>query len=612
MTIFLPLSGPPIEKKHHISCKIFSKVHQMKPTILVAVVLLNNFLHQLNNFYLKILIVNTYVGQSDQWYKIDSVCELNNNSQNTTPTQEVSASMRVKIHFNENKILGFNDYKNLTKYLCGSVQNLCALHEYYFILSNTIEQKSEFVDLLFKFYLYYDLIDHSLLINIMKLYIDYDIKRCSNLNTLFRSTTLTTSLMDLYMKYKTETYLLKSIYEPLSKLIKQSNRYQKSFELDPTRLKHHIKLNNSIFNTTPMGLSSSSANDEISSTTNQTVQTQLEQNLLNFKQAFNQLLESICLNSVDYFPGELKSLFSYIRKSVCLKWTYDKYVRIYSISAFIFLRLICPTLINLTTNVKTNNFLNNKTNNLGASGTAQVLKLQTNNKHSTSNYSLDAAILNQKSKTLKTNMNSINERNIKLLAKALQTLANLTECKEPFMLPLSEYLNNNRSLIIKFIDNISNIEKNNDAPHMMRMFGSDHKISNSDLSSSSYSDVITNPSIPIDSSTSYRNSLSDKADDSYTDIDSTIRHKDLNLKLNTIFVNDNLKFNKNEFNEQNLCKILASMHRILCTILVNPRPYASDKSHEDIKADAPNEDNHDFSDLVGILNDISLKLSKHV
>ncbi len=162
----------------------------------------------------------------------------------------------------------------------------------------------------------------------------------------------------------------------------------------------------------------------------------MEHNLLNFKQAFNQLLESICVNALEHFPSELKIIFSYIRQSVTLKWPHDRNVRIYSISAFIFLRLICPTLMNLTTSTNT-----------------QLLNLQQQQQQQQSPSISSPSLIH-----LKTSLNTINERNIKLLTKALQTLANLTECKESFMLPLSEYLSTNRSIITKFIDKISNVD----------------------------------------------------------------------------------------------------------------------------------------------------------
>ncbi len=104
---------------------------------------------------------------------------------------------------------------------------------------------------------------------------------------------------------------------------------------------------------------------------------------------------------------------------------------------------------------------------------------------------------------------------------------------------------------------------------------------------------------------------SDRSDnDTYTDIESNVGDFNYNLNFNTIFINENMKFNKNEFNEQNLCKVLASMHRILCAILANQQQAnKSERSHDDLN-NGSIENDSDFSDLTKILNDISSKLWK--
>ncbi len=45
------------------------------------------------------------------------------------------------------------------------------------------------------------------LLDTLKLFLNYEIENCTDLSTLFRSTTLTTSLMDYYMRSKTKQYL---------------------------------------------------------------------------------------------------------------------------------------------------------------------------------------------------------------------------------------------------------------------------------------------------------------------------------------------------------------------------------------------------------------------
>ena len=71
------------------------------------------------------------------------------------------------------------------------------------------------------------------------------------------------------------------------------------------------------------------------------------------------------------------------------------------------------------------------------------------------------------------------ERHIKLLAKSLQTLANMTECKEPFMMPLSEFLNLNKPSVIKFIEEISSV--NNDFKNKNNIFNNNNNNKHKDL-----------------------------------------------------------------------------------------------------------------------------------
>lgn len=59
------------------------------------------------------------------------------------------------------------------------------------------------------------------------------------------------------------------------------------------------------------------------------------------------------------------------------------------------------------------------------------------------------------STTTTTAVSQTYERHVKMLAKVLQTMANMTECKEPYMQPLSEFLGKNKSRIVNFIDQIA-------------------------------------------------------------------------------------------------------------------------------------------------------------
>ena len=72
---------------------------------------------------------------------------------------------------------------------------------------------------------------------------------------------------------------------------------------------------------------------------------QRELNLANFQAALDDLIASICSQS-DAFPPELKHLFYLVRQRVHAKTPNEKLVRVYCVSAFVFLRLLCPAMLN--------------------------------------------------------------------------------------------------------------------------------------------------------------------------------------------------------------------------------------------------------------------------
>lgn len=235
---------------------------------------------------------------------------------------------------------------------------------------------------------------------------------------------------------------------------------------------------------------------------------QRDQNLYNFQVALKDLINSICNHqSVNLFPNELKHLFYLIRQHVHLKWlkqqnpgTDDKLVKIYCVSAFVFLRLLCPAMLN-PKNFGLKFFSNSNTlhrpsrsaqfnyydlaqqfsvfspafmftlsptnstttNLLSQSSSTLSLFNSATSTHQINCFNVSSLLVNSTSSTSSSTSNiqntSIYERHIKLLAKVLQTLANMTECKEPFMLPLSEFLSSNKPNVIKFIEDISNLDE---------------------------------------------------------------------------------------------------------------------------------------------------------
>ena len=393
-------------------------------------------------------------GQIESWYAVEpavySKCDY-----------ELSeCSIRIKIRFCEEKVfMDKNRYKALSSYLLDQSEhkNISILYEQ--VIPST--ERSHFVQALLRFF-----IVKNKLIDMLKSFLQTDIDRCSDLATLFRPATCSTSLMDHYMRVRCEEFLHKVIEEPLVRIFAQNGHGCKSFELDPAKC--------------------SDAN-------------QREQNLFNFQVALKELINSICnQNSIDLFPNELKHIFYLIKQNVHLKWieeenttSDDKLIRVYCVSAFVFLRLLCPALLNpknFGLKFFSNRHLYKAKNTdfnycdiahqfsvfspafiftLSPSSSSLIpnsnssLSLFNQSSHQVNCFNVSSLLAGSSSSSNSSAVQntSFYDRHIKLMAKVLQTLANMTECKEPFMMPLSDFLSSNKPNIIKFIEDISSLSE---------------------------------------------------------------------------------------------------------------------------------------------------------
>ena len=472
-------------------------------------------------------------GLVESWYNLEPAVHVSpeeNFLNNTDDLVKNNCTIRVKIRFCEEKIyLSRTNYQELLDYLMNESEHkhLCTFYEH--IVPST--ERQHLVQSLLRFY-----ICQNKIVEMLKSFLIAEIERCADLSTLFRPASMSTSLMDHYMRTRCDCFLRKALEEPLNRILtltslnnNQSNATTiKSFELDPSKCPD---------------------------------QQQREQNLNNFQQALTDLISSICgQQAVNLFPNELKYLFYVVRQQVQQKWikqkefekaielntnnSDDKLVKIYCVSAFVFLRLLCPALLNpknfglkffnknnqpaqplppivkltkeltfdylelgsqfsvftpsfmftlsppsLLSNLNSQSLTSLADSTISSSHNQlncfNVSSFMSSSYSSSSNSTSSSSpiFLSQQNGVGINNYNnigspppstlpsycstnpppnsstiqntSIYERHIKLLAKVLQTLANMTECKEPFMLPLSEFLNSKKSNITKFIEEIS-------------------------------------------------------------------------------------------------------------------------------------------------------------
>ncbi|KAJ8680102.1 hypothetical protein QAD02_015889 [Eretmocerus hayati] len=192
--------------------------------------------------------------------------------------------------------------------------------------------------------------------------------------TLFRAASLTTTLMDLFMKSECTSFLKSALQDTILKLIDT----KQSCELNPSKM--------------------DSPEDACSNA---------EFLLL--------VLDEVTLSiftSHEMCPKSLRYICHCLQRSVVSKWPHERLVRTRVVSGFIFLRLLCPAL------------LNPKSFNLIAESPSPGAT-----------------------------------RSLVMVAKCLQNLANLVEFggKEPYMEVVNPFILKNKERMVVFLDQLSNI-----------------------------------------------------------------------------------------------------------------------------------------------------------
>lgn len=193
-------------------------------------------------------------------------------------------------------------------------------------------------------------------------------------STLFRTTSLTTTLMDQYMRSTGHEFLKHTVYDSIIRVMDG----RQSCELNPSKLDSP---------------SEACANAE---------------HLLS---VLDSIVESI-FSSVEYCCRTLRYICHCLQKKVASKWPHDPMVKTRVVSGFIFLRLLCPAILN-----------------------PRQFNLISDTPSETSS------------------------RSLILVAKCLQNLANLVEfgAKEPWMEVVNPFILKNKNRMIRFLDEIANV-----------------------------------------------------------------------------------------------------------------------------------------------------------
>nr|XP_002127238.1 ras GTPase-activating protein 1 [Ciona intestinalis] len=204
--------------------------------------------------------------------------------------------------------------------------------------------------------------------------------------TLFRATTLASTIMEQYMRTTCPTFVSLALKD----VVKQIVESRQSCELNPAKLHP----------------------DDKDTFTN-------KETLLGYLRC---VLSSI-FDCQSLFPNDLRYVFGHMQQCVTRRWPHDKYVRVRVVSGFMFLRLLCPAIIN-------------------------------------------PKMFNMVSET----PSPTAARSLLLVAKSLQNLANLVEygSKEYYMECLNPFIIENKEKITYFLEELGSASNLN---HNTRTYG---------------------------------------------------------------------------------------------------------------------------------------------
>ncbi|XP_041042801.1 ras GTPase-activating protein 1-like [Carcharodon carcharias] len=211
----------------------------------------------------------------------------------------------------------------------------------------------------------------SLLLQILN---DREISMEDESTTLFRATTLASTLMEQYMKSTATPFIHHALKETILKIMES----KQSCELNPSKLEKNEDVNT---------------------------------NLAHLLALLSELVEKIFM-AAEELPQALRYIYGCLQKSVQQKWPKNPTMRTRVVSGFVFLRLICPAILNPR---------------------------------------MFSIILDPPSTTA--------ARTLTLVAKSLQNLANLVEfgAKEPYMEGVNPFIKNNKHRMIMFLDELGNV-----------------------------------------------------------------------------------------------------------------------------------------------------------
>ncbi|XP_030324174.1 ras GTPase-activating protein 1 [Calypte anna] len=292
---------------------------------------------------------------TDEWFQLSSHIPL----KGIEP-----GSLRVRARYSMEKIMPEEEYSEFKELLLQK-----EMHVVYALSHVCGQDRTLLAGILLKIFLHEK--HESLLLRTLN---DREISMEDEATTLFRATTLASTLMEQYMKYTATRFVHHALKDSVLKIMES----KQSCELNPSKLEKNEDVNT---------------------------------NLAHLLGILSELVEKIFM-AAEILPPTLRYIYGCLQKSVQNKWPTNTTMRTRVVSGFVFLRLICPAILN----PRMFNIISDSPSPTAA-------------------------------------------RTLTLVAKSVQNLANLVEfgSKEPYMEGVNPFIKSNKHRMIMFLDELGNV-----------------------------------------------------------------------------------------------------------------------------------------------------------
>ncbi|KAM6111490.1 ras GTPase-activating protein 1-like [Phoenicopterus ruber ruber] len=292
---------------------------------------------------------------TDEWFQLSSYIPL----KGIEP-----GSLRVRARYSMEKIMPEEEYSEFKELVLQK-----EMHVVYALSHVCGQDRTLLAGILLKIFLHEKL--ESLLLRTLN---DREISMEDEATTLFRATTLASTLMEQYMKATATRFVHHALKDSILKIMES----KQSCELNPSKLEKNEDVNT---------------------------------NLAHLLSILSELVEKIFM-AAEILPPTLRYIYGCLQKSVQNKWPANTTMRTRVVSGFVFLRLICPAILN----PRMFNIISDSPSPTAA-------------------------------------------RTLTLVAKSVQNLANLVEfgAKEPYMEGVNPFIKSNKHRMIMFLDELGNV-----------------------------------------------------------------------------------------------------------------------------------------------------------